>query len=42
MAHDKRFKTAAAGIDPANVMLVFIETAWENWAFSGGTLLHAA
>jgi len=33
---------AAAGIDPANVMLVFIETAWENWAFSRGTLLHAA
>ncbi len=33
---------AAAGIDAGNVMLVFIETAWENWAFSGGTLLHAA
>jgi len=32
----------AAGIDAGNVMLVFIETAWENWAFSSGTLLHAA
>ena len=33
---------AAAAIDPEHVMLVFIETAWENWAFSRGTLLHAA
>ena len=31
-----------AGIPPQDVMLVFVETAWENWAFSGGTLLHAA
>ena len=33
---------AAAAMDPAHVMLVFVETAWENWAFSGGTLLHAS
>ena len=36
-----RVATAAA-TDPANVMVVFVETAWENWAFSEGTLLHAS
>jgi phenylpyruvate tautomerase PptA (4-oxalocrotonate tautomerase family) len=29
------------GLDPEQVMLVFKETAWENWAFGGGRLLHA-
>ncbi|TMH00434.1 MAG: tautomerase family protein, partial [Betaproteobacteria bacterium] len=23
------------------VMIVFKETAWENWSFGGGRLLHA-
>jgi len=32
----------AASIDPDDVMVVFVETAWENWAFAGGRLLHAA
>ena len=32
----------AAGIDVEQVMIVFIETAWENWAFSSGELLHAS
>jgi phenylpyruvate tautomerase PptA (4-oxalocrotonate tautomerase family) len=32
----------AASIDPYDVMVVFVETAWENWAFAGGRLLHAA
>jgi 5-carboxymethyl-2-hydroxymuconate isomerase len=27
-------------IDPAGVMVVFVETVWENWAFANGTLLH--
>ncbi len=31
----------AGGLDPGDVMVVFIETAWENWAFSHGRLLHA-
>ena len=31
----------APGLDPEQVMLVFIETQWENWAFGGGRLLHA-
>ena len=29
------------GLDPENVMVVFKETAWENWAFGGGRILHA-
>jgi phenylpyruvate tautomerase PptA (4-oxalocrotonate tautomerase family) len=29
------------GVDPEHVMIVFIETAWENWSFAGGRLLHA-
>lgn len=28
------------GVDPERVMIVFKETAWENWAFGGGRLLH--
>ncbi|HSN20165.1 MAG TPA: tautomerase family protein [Usitatibacter sp.] len=34
-------RLAAAGLDPENVMVCFKETAWENWAFGGGRLLHA-
>ena len=29
------------GVDRERVMIVFKETAWENWAFGGGRLLHA-
>ena len=29
------------GADPENVMVVFKETQWENWAFSGGRQIHA-
>jgi phenylpyruvate tautomerase PptA (4-oxalocrotonate tautomerase family) len=32
----------APGLDPEQVMIVFAETAWENWAFAGGRLLHAS
>ena len=31
----------APGIAAENVMIVFVETAWENWSFGGGRLLHA-
>jgi phenylpyruvate tautomerase PptA (4-oxalocrotonate tautomerase family) len=31
---------AAAGLDTENVMVCFKETAWENWAFAGGRLIH--
>ncbi|HKE13988.1 MAG TPA: tautomerase family protein [Kofleriaceae bacterium] len=29
------------GADPENVMVVFKETSWENWAFGGGRQIHA-
>ena len=29
------------GLDREQVMIVFVETTWENWAFGGGRLLHA-
>jgi len=31
---------AHAGLNPENVMVCFKETAWENWAFGGGRLIH--
>ncbi len=31
----------APGLDPEQVMVVFRETAWENWSFGGGRLMHA-
>jgi phenylpyruvate tautomerase PptA (4-oxalocrotonate tautomerase family) len=30
----------AKGIEPEHVMVVFKETQWENWSFSGGRLIH--
>jgi phenylpyruvate tautomerase PptA (4-oxalocrotonate tautomerase family) len=32
---------SAAGLDPENVMVCFVETRWENWAFGGGRIIHA-
>lgn len=32
---------ARLGLDPEHVMVCFKETAWENWSFGGGRLLHA-
>ena len=29
-----------AGVNTENVMIVFKETSWENWAFGGGRLIH--
>jgi hypothetical protein len=31
---------AHAGFDVENVMVCFKETAWENWSFGGGRLIH--
>ena len=31
---------ARGGLDPEHVMVCFKETAWENWSFAGGRLLH--
>ena len=30
----------APGLNPDNVMVVFKETQWENWAFGGGRQIH--
>ena len=38
---DLMARLKAGDLDPENVMLVFKETAWENWAFGGGRILHA-
>lgn len=29
------------GLHPDSIMVVFKETAWENWAFAGGRIVHA-
>jgi phenylpyruvate tautomerase PptA (4-oxalocrotonate tautomerase family) len=31
---------AKQGLNPENVMVCFKETAWENWAFGGGRIIH--
>ncbi len=31
---------ARGGFNTENVMVVFKETAWENWAFGGGRFIH--
>lgn len=31
---------ADSGLNPEYVMAVFKETAWENWAFGGGRVIH--
>lgn len=30
----------SSGLNPEHVMVCFKETAWENWSFGGGRLLH--
>lgn len=32
---------ARAGLNTENVMVCFKETAWENWSFGGGRIIHA-
>jgi len=41
LLEDLMARLSAAGLDPENVMVCFKETAWENWAFAGGRLIHA-
>jgi len=31
---------ADSGLNTEHVMVVFKETAWENWAFGGGRVIH--
>ena len=42
LLEDLMARLKAGGRDPEDVMVVFKETAWENWAFSGGRPIHAA
>lgn len=30
-----------SGLNAENVMVCFKETAWENWSFGGGRIIHA-
>ena len=38
---DLMSRLEAQGLNPEHVMLCFKETAWENWSFAGGRLIHA-
>jgi phenylpyruvate tautomerase PptA (4-oxalocrotonate tautomerase family) len=40
LAHVVAGLSKAPGLNPDNVMVVFKETLWENWAFGGGRLIH--
>lgn len=33
-------RLSTSGFNPENVMVCFKETAWENWSFGGGRLIH--
>ncbi len=37
---DLMARISALGMNPENVLVVFKETTWENWAFGGGRLIH--
>ena len=37
---DLMTRLSGAGLNIENVMVCFKETAWENWAFGGGRLIH--
>lgn len=37
---DLMARLSSAGLNPENVMVCFKETAWENWSFGGGRLIH--
>ena len=40
LAHLIASLSKTPGLNPDNVMVVFKETLWENWAFGGGRLIH--
>lgn len=40
LLEDLMQRLSAQGLDPEHVMVVFKETAWENWSFAGGRLIH--
>jgi phenylpyruvate tautomerase PptA (4-oxalocrotonate tautomerase family) len=40
LLEDLMARLSSQGLNPENVMVVFKETAWENWSFGGGRLIH--
>lgn len=32
--------TRRLGLNPEEIMIVFVETRWENWSFGGGRFTH--
>ena len=40
LLEDLMSRLSAQGLNPENVMVCFKETAWENWSFGGGRLIH--
>jgi len=40
MLADLMARIKAAGLETENVMVCFVETTWENWAFGGGRQIH--
>ena len=40
LLEDLMARITALGMNPENVLVVFKETTWENWAFGGGRLIH--
>jgi phenylpyruvate tautomerase PptA (4-oxalocrotonate tautomerase family) len=40
LLEDLMSRLSGLGLNPENVMVVFKETTWENWAFGGGRLIH--
>jgi phenylpyruvate tautomerase PptA (4-oxalocrotonate tautomerase family) len=40
LLEDLMGRLTAAGLNPEHVMVCFKETAWENWAFAGGRVIH--
>ena len=41
LMHELMERLKLAGFNPENVMVCFQETAWENWSFGGGRIIHA-
>ena len=40
LLEDLMSRLSDLGLNPENVMICFKETAWENWSFGGGRLIH--
>ena len=41
LLHELMDRLKLAGFNTENVMVCFKETAWENWSFGGGRIIHS-